>query len=407
MELWCLDDIGRESWDWIVPPTQERAWLNSPVWSSPVKKRSLSRLCDCCCLFEAILSCACMSMAKEYQLAPSEQWHNTWDDSQYQRHQDPTSNWSESEKCSILRFKTHPREESPESETPGDSATPSSDDWELWVMEGSWKITGTIVPADHFHDFFNDLWRQAKSASPARSPLRFAHNPLRWDGHNLLYGEKHSWITSTFFGMICSSGIPRSAPLCNRTHSRGMFFARSRNCSCIWGTVTSAICTTMRSCKMDRVDSSNISSSSSSSSSSSRTIVEKSAQLPRIANDLWHWRSHDLLHDVLLELNVICGTGATTMCSRKIVRLELLFAVCEHAAPSSVAAACHVVAAEASGAEARLYEAVDRLVEHVQRILLLHLLLCLLINLVKLKHDHVRGVMLAYRRDVQRREGHH
>ena len=40
MEMWCLDDIGRDSWDWIGPPVWERACFNSPEWaksSSPVK----------------------------------------------------------------------------------------------------------------------------------------------------------------------------------------------------------------------------------------------------------------------------------------------------------------------------------------------------------------------------------
>ena len=39
-EMLCLDDIGRDSWDWVGPPTLERARFNSPEWgasSSPVK----------------------------------------------------------------------------------------------------------------------------------------------------------------------------------------------------------------------------------------------------------------------------------------------------------------------------------------------------------------------------------
>ena len=28
----CLDDIGGDSWDWVGPPTWERACFNSPVW---------------------------------------------------------------------------------------------------------------------------------------------------------------------------------------------------------------------------------------------------------------------------------------------------------------------------------------------------------------------------------------
>ena len=52
MQMWCPDDIGRDSWDWVGPPAWGRACFNSPEWgggSSPVKKRSLSRLYYCCC----------------------------------------------------------------------------------------------------------------------------------------------------------------------------------------------------------------------------------------------------------------------------------------------------------------------------------------------------------------------
>ena len=40
MEMWCLYDMGRESWDWVGSPSWERARVNSPEWgggSSPVK----------------------------------------------------------------------------------------------------------------------------------------------------------------------------------------------------------------------------------------------------------------------------------------------------------------------------------------------------------------------------------
>ena len=40
MEMWCPDDIGRESWDWVGPPAWGRACFNPPEWgggSSPVK----------------------------------------------------------------------------------------------------------------------------------------------------------------------------------------------------------------------------------------------------------------------------------------------------------------------------------------------------------------------------------
>ena len=40
MEMWCPDDIGRDSWDWVGPLAWERACFNSPEWgggSSPVR----------------------------------------------------------------------------------------------------------------------------------------------------------------------------------------------------------------------------------------------------------------------------------------------------------------------------------------------------------------------------------
>ena len=40
MEMWCPDDMGRDSWDWVGPPAWRRACFNSPEWgggSSPVK----------------------------------------------------------------------------------------------------------------------------------------------------------------------------------------------------------------------------------------------------------------------------------------------------------------------------------------------------------------------------------
>ena len=40
MEMWCPDDIGRDSWDWVWPSAWEKACFNSTEWgegSSPVK----------------------------------------------------------------------------------------------------------------------------------------------------------------------------------------------------------------------------------------------------------------------------------------------------------------------------------------------------------------------------------
>ena len=30
--MWCPDDTGRDSWDWVEPPVWERACFNSPEW---------------------------------------------------------------------------------------------------------------------------------------------------------------------------------------------------------------------------------------------------------------------------------------------------------------------------------------------------------------------------------------
>ena len=51
MEVWCPDDIGRDSWDWVGPPAWERACFNSRVgWRLlTCLKRSLPRLYQCCC----------------------------------------------------------------------------------------------------------------------------------------------------------------------------------------------------------------------------------------------------------------------------------------------------------------------------------------------------------------------
>ena len=32
MEMWCPNDIGRDSWDWVGPPAWRRACFNSPEW---------------------------------------------------------------------------------------------------------------------------------------------------------------------------------------------------------------------------------------------------------------------------------------------------------------------------------------------------------------------------------------
>ena len=44
MDMWCPDDVGRDSWDWVGPPAWVRACFNSPEWgggSSPAKTEPL------------------------------------------------------------------------------------------------------------------------------------------------------------------------------------------------------------------------------------------------------------------------------------------------------------------------------------------------------------------------------
>ena len=56
-EMWCLDDTGRDSWDWVGPPPWEGAWFNSPErggGSSPVKNGT-SAGCCCCWLLMWLL----------------------------------------------------------------------------------------------------------------------------------------------------------------------------------------------------------------------------------------------------------------------------------------------------------------------------------------------------------------
>ena len=61
MEMWCPDDIGRDSWDWVGPPAWGRACFNSLEWgvgSSPVKTEppQILFVVVCCCL----LLCCCV-----------------------------------------------------------------------------------------------------------------------------------------------------------------------------------------------------------------------------------------------------------------------------------------------------------------------------------------------------------
>ena len=62
MEMWCPDDIGRDSWDWVGPPAWERACFNSPEWgggSSPVKTEPLQIVLWLLLLLWWLLLCGC------------------------------------------------------------------------------------------------------------------------------------------------------------------------------------------------------------------------------------------------------------------------------------------------------------------------------------------------------------
>ena len=64
MEMWCPDDLGRDSWDWVGPPAWERACFNSLEWcggSSPVKTRLSVLVCSC--LFLSVLVCSCLLLS--------------------------------------------------------------------------------------------------------------------------------------------------------------------------------------------------------------------------------------------------------------------------------------------------------------------------------------------------------
>ena len=63
MEMWCPDDIGRDSWDWVGPPAWVRACFNSPEWgggSSPVKTEPLQNVLLLLLLLVVVLLCCCV-----------------------------------------------------------------------------------------------------------------------------------------------------------------------------------------------------------------------------------------------------------------------------------------------------------------------------------------------------------
>ena len=86
MEMWCPDDMGRDSWDWVGPPTWGRACFNSPEWgggSSPVETEpSQIALFLSVCFTVSLLFNACDVTTKLVPDAPSPgriQLHTCWD----------------------------------------------------------------------------------------------------------------------------------------------------------------------------------------------------------------------------------------------------------------------------------------------------------------------------------------
>ena len=64
MKMWCLDDIGRDSWDWVRPPARgEHASTSQNGVEAPrLLTRSLPRLYyDCCCyVLLRVVACCCV-----------------------------------------------------------------------------------------------------------------------------------------------------------------------------------------------------------------------------------------------------------------------------------------------------------------------------------------------------------
>ena len=60
MEMWCPDDTGRESWDFVGPPAWVRARFNSPEWRLlACLKRSLPD-----CIIVAVVDVVACAVAK-------------------------------------------------------------------------------------------------------------------------------------------------------------------------------------------------------------------------------------------------------------------------------------------------------------------------------------------------------
>ena len=132
MEMWCPDDIGRDSWDWVGPPAWGRACFNYPKWgggSSPVKTEppQIVLLLLWLWLFQTRRST--MRLSQRYQTTNCAMCGRTLGPGvpatlsprrrRTLRHRglpkksaeswDSTSKWTESEKCSLKKAKSHLR----------------------------------------------------------------------------------------------------------------------------------------------------------------------------------------------------------------------------------------------------------------------------------------------------------
>ena len=82
MEMWCPDDIGRESWDWAGRLLGRRACSNSPEWggdSSPVKTEPpqivsvlLLDAVECVCMYTSHHMCT--QLPAKFRRADMETW---------------------------------------------------------------------------------------------------------------------------------------------------------------------------------------------------------------------------------------------------------------------------------------------------------------------------------------------
>ena len=110
MEMWCPDDKGRDSWDWVGPPACGGACFNSPEWrggSSPVKTKP-PQIVLLLLLFGTRLDVCVWSLH---------------------------TGQCRTQSLRLIGGR------SPGSQTPGDPATRALDDEELFIVEGSKNST--------------------------------------------------------------------------------------------------------------------------------------------------------------------------------------------------------------------------------------------------------------------------